>query len=254
MWSCVRRFGAAFGALALLSTIPAKADPNWTGTYIGAHAGYGWADWDGNLYSTTHAPPNQDYGFNPSNVTIGDEGWLGGLQIGHNEQFGSLVVGLEIDASKTDLDASGSYININKSFQWDVSTEMQWLGTARARIGWATKDLLLYATGGAAYARTEGDLVVTHLTCQQCPRVSATGSADEDHFGYTVGGGLEWRLTGNWSLKSEYLYVDLGKEDYHFTGEVAAVYGGGPHVTDSFPADLSLHTVRVGINYKLSSN
>jgi len=99
MWSCVRRFGAAFGALVLLSTIPAKADPNWTGAYIGAHAGYGWADWDGKLETTAGNPPNKDAGFANPYQTLSDEGFIGGGQIGYNSQIGSFLIGVEGDFS-----------------------------------------------------------------------------------------------------------------------------------------------------------
>jgi outer membrane immunogenic protein len=237
-----------------LSSIPAKADPSWSGAYVGGHGGYGWADWDGTLFSTTHAAA-PDYAFANPNQTLSDEGWLGGAQIGFNHQTGQVVFGLEGDISAADISADGGpYVNKIGSHSWEVATEVSWLATLRGRVGIAHQDLLIYATGGLAYARTEGDLNVMHLSCPNlCPRFSADGHAEEDHFGYAVGGGLEWRLGGNWSLKSEYLYVDLGEEDYHMTGKVADYYGGAVHDTDSFPADLALHTVRVGINYKFGS-
>ena len=50
----------------------------------------------------------------------------------------------------------------------------------------------------------------------------------------------------NWSVKAEYLYVDLGSAGNGWIGLAALL--GGPHTTDSFPADLTLHTVRVGAN------
>lgn len=247
MFRSVRVMSAIVGAVILLGNLPAKADPSWTGVYLGAHGGFGWADWEGNLYSSTHAA-NPAYAFDPSNVTLSGEGGMGGLQVGINQQFGGLVFGLEIDGAKTDIDAGGSFININDSFRWDVDTEMKWFGTARARVGLATNDVLVYVTGGAAYARTEGHLSSNQLQCPTCPRQTAHGSADEDHFGYTLGGGLEWRFARHWSLKSEYLYADLGKADYHLKGTEDLT--GNPHVTDAFPAELELHTVRLGINYQ----
>ena len=51
----------------------------------------------------------------------------------------------------------------------------------------------------------------------------------------------------NWSVKAEYLYADLGSAHNRFIGTNVA---GGPHTTDSFPADLTFHTVRLGVNYR----
>lgn len=241
---------AVCAATLMAGSAFAEKPATWTGLYVGAHGGAAWADWDGELYSSSvQIPGNEAYGFNPSRVTIGDNGWLGGFQIGHNQQFGPWVFGIELDASRASVEADKSFTNINGSFRWDMSTSMDWLATARVRLGWASDNLLIYATGGAAYARTEGRLVAHQLLCPTCPRTSATGSASENHLGYTIGGGFEWRLDRSWSIRSEYLYANLGKADYHLKGTEALT--GNPHVTDSFPADLELHTLRVGINYRL---
>jgi outer membrane immunogenic protein len=58
---------------------------------------------------------------------------------------------------------------------------------------------------------------------------------------------FEWMYSRNWSLKAEYLYVDLGSADYRFVG---ITFVGTPHTTDSFPADLAFHIVREGLNYR----
>lgn len=240
---------AACAATLLAGSASAQETSMWTGFYVGAHGGAVWAAWDGELYSSnTRIPGNEAYGFDPSNVTIGDNGWLGGLQIGHNQQFGPWVFGIELDASRANVGADKSFTNINGSFRWDVGTAVDWLATARVRLGWTTDNLLIYATGGAAYARTEGHLAANQLLCPTCPRATAAGSASENHFGYTIGGGFEWRLDRSWSIRSEYLYANLGKAEYHLKG--TEVLTGNPHVTDAFPAHLELHTVRVGINYR----
>ena len=80
-----------------------------------------------------------------------------------------------------------------------------------------------------------------------CCLVTATASANENHIGWAAGAGLEWMYSRNWSVKAEYLYTDLGSADYRFVG---TSFLGTPHTTDSFPADLAFHTVRLGVNYR----
>ena len=90
--------------------------------------------------------------------------------------------------------------------------------------------------------------------------MTALGSATENHIGWVAGGGLEWRLTSAFSIKAEYLYVDLGSASYRLTGtaypDKSPCVGpissscSFPHTTDSFPADLTFHSVRVGANIR----
>ena len=108
MWSCVRLFGAALGAVVFLGNFPVKADPSWTGLYIGAHGGYGWADWDGYAGTTAGTNPVTIIdGANDPYASFSDEGWLGGAQLGFNMQNGQFVFGIEGDISWADIDASG---------------------------------------------------------------------------------------------------------------------------------------------------
>ena len=64
-------------------------------------------------------------------------------------------------------------------------------------------------------------------------------SSSNTHLGYAVGGGMEWALVDNWTAKVEYLYLDFGNESYF----------GGP-AAGGFDADVSAHTVKVGLNYR----
>ena len=80
-----------------------------------------------------------------------------------------------------------------------------------------------------------------------CCLVTAVASANENHIGWAAGAGAEWMYSRNWSLKAEYLYADLGSAGNRFIG---TTFIGTPHTTDSFPADLTFHTVRLGVNYR----
>jgi outer membrane immunogenic protein len=95
---------------AMLSATPIAY--NWSGFYIGLHAGYGWADGDDDNGESSGA--------------------LVGGQMGANWQWDQFVLGAEVDASWVDLDST------------------DWLASARLRAGLAWDRILLYGTGGVA--------------------------------------------------------------------------------------------------------
>jgi outer membrane immunogenic protein len=236
---------------------PGYAPTSWTGLYIGAHGGYAWGDFDGPL-SYDDAPLFPASIFDSSEKSIDADGWFGGFQAGFNKQLGTVVVGLEADVSWTDNDGRGTFLPYpaqGPDPAWNIETELEMFGTVRGRLGFlATPDLLVYGTGGFAWAQVDSNISVTYsLTpCNGGP--CATGSADNNHFGWTLGAGAEWKLSRNWSLKSEYLFVDLGTEDYAYVGSTLPPLGPGPYDTDHFHADLELHTVRVGLNYQFGGD
>jgi outer membrane immunogenic protein len=110
-----------------------------------------------------------------------------------------------------------------------TTSKIEDLGTARLRLGYLmTPDTLLYVTGGAAYAREKS--------------TAAGGggfNTKVDHLGWTVGAGVEYKFAPEWSLKAEYLYADLGD----FRANVPFI------VAATRTSDMTLNTVRVGINY-----
>jgi outer membrane immunogenic protein len=183
--------------------------------------------------------------FDPSHRTINAHGWLAGAQIGFNYQLNSLVFGLEADASWTNLKGNGSFNTIPGDVNWAIENQLDWFGTVRGRAGVAVNNFLFYGTAGVAFGQTKAHQVVTNII--PCCLVTAVSSASENHIGWTAGGGVEWMYSRNWSVKVEYLYVDLGSADYRFIG---TTFVGTPHTTDSFPADLTFHVVRLGVNYR----
>ena len=100
-----------------------------------------------------------------------------------------------------------------------------WLGTARGRIGYAFNQFLPYFTGG---------LAVGNLNAS----IPGVGSSSNTNTGWTIGAGVEVALTRNWSVKAEYLYVDLGSFDC--TGCGTAPPGVG----------LTTNVVRGGVNFR----
>ena len=150
---------------------------NWTGFYIGANGGGGWGHsfWGG-----------QSTGMNLSG------GQVGGTA-GYNWQYGNAVFGVEGDLDWSNLKGSAT----TTLCPGGCSTSDSWLSTVRGRLGYAFGGVLPYVTGGLAV----GDI-----------RAATPGfaGASTTNAGWTVGGGLEVALPGNWSAKAEYLHVDLG--------------------------------------------
>lgn len=231
--------------------------PLWQGFYLGLHAGYVHTDIDGTLAIS----PSGNLGIPNPDQTLEDDGFLAGGQIGYNFQRGTWVFGLEGDIAYAGIDASETYSTITFgnccSFDKHHEFEIEYLGTLRGRLGYASGNLLAYVTGGFAWAEVHGSLTVTRNDVGGPSFAELSGaSSDKTHTGWTLGGGVEAALNDRWSLKAEYLYVDLGEEDYAFSGTKVDEFGAptGNDTIDEFnSADIDLHTVKIGLNYRFTS-
>jgi outer membrane immunogenic protein len=203
---------------------------NWTGFYIGVHGGVGGGDFDLTFYD----PDSGD------SIQYGDNGFgaFGGAQIGYNWQFSpNWVAGVEADIAYSGIESNFDWNYVGDE-SYNVSTNIDWFGTLRGRIGYAWDNLLVYGTGGAAY----GDVEVS--TNYSEPGFSEGSSFSDTRWGWTIGAGLEYGITPNITLKTEYLYVDLGS--IHEDG----VFNALDNVTGNFDNDVAFHTLKVGLNYK----
>jgi outer membrane immunogenic protein len=226
---------------------------SWTGFYIGGNVGYGWFDRNSTLVDTGLAVPPPSFfgpslaaGALPSVYGVNPRGWLGGGQVGYNWQTGVWVFGVEADIQGADVKGS---VTLNTAgipgfvpITGTATEKLDWFGTARGRVGFAANTALFYVTGGLAYGH------VSHSFFTAAPAVaeSAFGSDSQVDVGYTVGAGVEWAFNNNWSIKGEYLYMDLGNHSTTVLG-----------VTNTpVTASLALrerekyNIVRVGLNYK----
>jgi len=172
--------------------------PTWAGFYIGAMGGYATTD-DGGILSPKG-------------------GFVGGTA-GYNWQSANWVYGLEVDAAWADIKDS------NTAFFPSVSAKIDAIGTVRGRIGYAFSNVLLYGTGGYAWADNKMTLSGLGLSVSDSQFLS----------GWTVGAGAEFLIAPQWSLKAEYLYKSFDGKSY-FNGALPT-------------GDLNLHTVQVGVNY-----
>ncbi|MDB5616453.1 outer membrane beta-barrel protein [Tardiphaga sp.] len=195
---------------------------DWTGFYIGANGGYASARKNWN-YLGPLAPG--DEGSHDA-----DGGVFGG-QIGYNWQSASWVFGLEAQGDWADLTGS----NVSNRFPLFTNrSKVDALGLFTGRVGYAWNNTMLYVKGGAAVANDKYNYFPTATGV-------TTNSASETRWGATVGVGLEYGFTPNWSFGVEYDHIFMGRRDIAFTP-------GPAPVIDSIRQDVDMITAR--INYR----
>jgi opacity protein-like surface antigen len=179
--------GAANAADLIIDDVAVEAavpSGDWTGAYLGGHAGYasGTVDWE-----TISGPPASD--------SYDIAGWLVGVQGGYNWQMDTFVLGVEGDISLSGVqgDDAGGFI----------ARQIDWAASLRARAGVSFDAILLYATAGVALANSTGEVFIADDT--------------QTHVGWTVGAGVEAMVADNVSAKLEYRYTDYGAQDYDYT-------------------------------------
>jgi outer membrane immunogenic protein len=204
---------------------------NWTGLYVGGNVGYGWSDIKPGTVS--FYDPVSVFQGSIEGINYTSEGVIGGVQAGYNYQINNMMLGLEIDFSATGI--KGSVANPGGSAS---TSKIDWMATARARAGLVMDRALFYATGGLAVAHTKTTLDDYY------PGYVITTSDAATYVGWTVGGGVEFAVAPNWTVKAEYLYADLGSKDYNFYEGSA----GWPRISGT--ASLTTNIARVGANYK----
>jgi outer membrane immunogenic protein len=191
----------------------------WTGFYAGLNAGYGWNVGDSRYYDPAFGTPRGNRG----------GGFVGGAQAGYNYQFGMFVGGLETDLQYAAVGNKGASYGTT----YYPGDSDGFFGTIRARAGVAFDRALVYGTGGFAYGDVGGnrgyDPVLGHH------------SGDEVNWGWTLGGGVEYAITDNFTAKVEGLYVDLDTKDNY-------VLGGRVKVD----RDAEFGVIRAGVNYKFN--
>ncbi|MDP1882473.1 MAG: outer membrane beta-barrel protein, partial [Bradyrhizobium sp.] len=232
---------------------------DWSGFYIGANAGYGWGTSNATASTTGVGNPDAEV-FHESNGTFGfnPKGFIGGMQGGFNYQTGMLVYGLEADAQFSNLEASRDTgflpAHAGQTGRLRDTLDPSWQVTIRPRLGVAFDRTLLYATGGMAISEVR--LSQLNEICQvaNCPASKFDGSVSSTKVGWVLGGGIEHGLIGNWTVKAEYLYVDLGSVDLrrNLIDDVGGTNRVFPGVFVDSTANLKAHIARFGFNYRFN--
>lgn len=208
---------------------------NWSGLYAGLNGGGG------------IARSKSSYGSGTAfdHFALVPDGYLGGGQIGYNWQAANWVYGLEADIQGTSLkDDTNCLFLCNLNAAANVRQSLPWFGTVRGRIGYSVGSTLFYGTGGLAYGEVKNDVTTSAVG------VTAAASFKTIKTGWTVGGGMESPLEffgmfgKNWTVKTEYLYVDLGSSNDGYS------VGALPFTLNT---KVQEHIVRGGINYHFNT-
>lgn len=229
------------GFLSLSTTLPSNAQErpfSWTGFYVGGHGAYNWSD-----IEFPGAPPHPA---GPPRQQL--SGALLGGQIGYNYQTSGIVAGIEADISKGNL--TGTVRDGNYITQTDT---IDLTATLRGRVGVVMGSFLPYITAGVMWERGERG--------QQCPDPAAVQfghcraalgfapynlSQQQWHTGFVWGGGVEYALNRNVSLKLEALVANMGAEVYVLS---PAANGAIANISK---IEHDTTTVRFGVNYRFN--
>jgi outer membrane immunogenic protein len=211
----------AMGAAAAADLPSAKGPPiyapppppifTWTGLYIGGQVGYEWG-YDGVNVAGVGLP------------SYAPNGVVGGGHLGYNYQIGQFVVGLEGDVNGSNYTGASTFGALGYSSTVNVD------GSVRGRVGVAWDRALFYATGGAAFAGFQDRYTVG----------AATGAPNSTQVGWTVGGGVEYAIDPNWSIRAEYRYTDYGPYSIYSPAGVIGTFN--EHAIDN--------RVQAGFSYK----
>jgi len=200
---------------------------SWTGCYVGANVGGGWASKSSNdVAGAVTGIAGADLGSHTAS------GVIGGGQVGCDYQAGVWVFGVQGMFDGSGMEGS----NTDPSGLVTINSQVRWLATATGRVGFtAAPTVLVYAKGGGAWVRD--DYTLTALNGAAVANASANPS------GWTVGGGVEWVVAGNWTAFAEYNYLDFGTPNVSFTSNL----GGA-----ALPINIkqNINTFSVGINYR----
>jgi outer membrane immunogenic protein len=225
----------AFGGAALAADLPSTQPPpvyiplppvfTWTGHYIGGQAGYTWGT---SATTATNSATGDVVGL----PNYDADGFVGGLHHGYNYQISQFVIGYEHSIDGSTYAGSG----LNNSGTISHTTNMPFETSLRGRVSIAWERSLIYATGGLALGRIEN--------ASENTMTGAVDSFDAVHLGWTVGGGLEYAVTDNWSVNVEYRYTDFGNISEFEGNSTGGLYTVSKHETDN--------KVQVGFSYKFN--
>ncbi|AWM02464.1 outer membrane protein [Bradyrhizobium amphicarpaeae] len=247
---------------------------SWTGWYVGANAGYSWgrSRSDASYFNSGTGVPIAPPAGSITSASFDMNGAIAGGQAGYNWQSANWVYGIEGDLQWSDEKGRAAFSCVGTAaapvagpclptFTFlppgglagttlAIDQKLQWFGTVRGRVGiLATPKVLFYGTGGVAFGeiKTTGTLS-SFTTVAPFGPIASVGSSSTTRVGWTVGAGVEGKITRNWSAKLEYLYMDLGRfstGNFTLAPTLPISASVSSHFTD--------HILRAGINYQFDS-
>ncbi|SFZ80603.1 outer membrane immunogenic protein [Devosia enhydra] len=209
---------------------------DWTGPYIGLHAGYGWGDEtddQSGLFPSAPSFPGFPGGPFPGADAFDMSGFVGGIHAGYTHQLPSgIVLGFEGDLDYADISGGAQGIYREGFSLRTLGLTSHWQGSLRARTGYAIDNALLYGTAGVAFA----DGTLTNSGFNESDPIPSS-SETRTHVGWTVGLGAEYAFTQNWIGRAEVRYTEFLQQSY-------------PTFDGNVNAGWSQTTANVGISYR----
>ena len=274
--ACIAAGVACAPALAadMPARMPVKASVaaptyfSWTGFHVGVHGGYArdpaTATFDPVAFVNAVAPSVSGGGTvlaGPGVIplSVHPSGGFGGINFGYTWQMRSFVYGWEADASFGKIDAADTRPFIVTTVVGDVLSftgnvrlyqKVDAFGTLRARFGWANDALLLFASAGLAWGNVNTTFEVKDIVilasgvggAATAAVAAGAGASQSDlRVGYAVGTGFDWAFAPAWSLRAEYLFIDLGN------GSALVIPGGTAN------SSFSMHLARLGLTFRVGA-
>lgn len=267
---------ASVGAVALTASaaqaadLPSRAPPpayippapifTWTGIYLGGQIGYAWGS--GNLHYTLFDPTgtgtilSTGVGGTPSGV-------IGGAHVGYNYQINQWVIGLEgsVDGTSLSNTVAASFPALFSGSAITANTSANIQGSIRGRLGVAWDRALIYATGGVAFGGFDTNYSFIGNTNGN-PAINGGGaifgsnSISNTRVGWTVGGGIDYAVTNNWSIFAEYRYTNFGTISAPGLAAAAFATGTAPGLVSAAinsNRTINQNQVQVGFSYKFDT-
>ncbi len=254
--------GSAFAAD--LAPPPVYAPPvpifTWTGIYVGGQIGYAWGK------------NNFDFADNFgdfNNSSLNASGVIGGAHVGYNLQLNRFVIGLEGDVDGSSQNnsfngvlpfgtslAAGGVIATPLGGAFTINQNHSIEGSIRGRAGYTWNRLLLYATGGVAFGGFNGNVSGNFPGGVFGPNATVflpfggSASASTTRVGWTVGGGLEYAVTDNWSIRAEYRFTKFGNSTLSVPAFDTPFFGAAGAF---FNRTYNENRVQVGFSYKFDT-
>jgi outer membrane immunogenic protein len=197
----------------IVPVAPAPMD-SWSGFYVGIQAGGIWGNADVDIPAY------------PSSFSLDPDGFVGGFYAGYNWLLdNNLLIGVEVEgniisADDEGLSGGGGGETYKVEQNWDIAL--------LARLGMVIDDTYMpYILGGAAW---------TQLETSYNPAAPGVGSSKDTVNGWTIGAGLEMKLTENLHARVQYRYTDYDTGNFMHLGPSSVDYDD--------------HRVTVGISYR----
>jgi outer membrane immunogenic protein len=225
----------ALGGVAVAADLPSRSPPpvyvpppafTWTGFYIGGQVGYQFGTEHTSLFANVPGLP-----FAAGVPGYNMNGVVGGAHMGLQAQFSQFVLGVEGDIEGASVRGSTVFAGVTGSSREDVES------TYRLRAGYAFDRVLLYATGGLAIADFNNSY--------NNGLPGGLDSFNHTRFGWTGGGGIEYAITNNWSIRAEYRYTEFGATNDTLLNSTGGAVQARVRETDN--------SVRGGFSYKFGA-